>query len=222
MSREGVKATDSQGESDSMKQREDQVKLVMRLFKEEKLDKAFAFVKHPMALSQIVSMPESGGYHNVGHALGVAATAITLARESRIDPLHLAIAGLFHDAGHMRSATNPDHRNLALAAQRWMNFHSRSLVSHGHVDGVHVLSLILATNSAGKPSEQFTEEERIIYDADTLAGLGECSTVEALSAYQDGLRDEGYTGAMDPRDFVKMRGVYSRAGRAMSEEMKLL
>lgn len=197
-------------------------KQLASLFKAHKLEKTFAFVKNPMALSQIVAMPEAGGYHNVNHATAVAGTAILLAKRSGIDPLHLAIAGLFHDAGHQRSATNPDHRNLAGSVIRWANFHTANLRHRSEVDEERVTSLILATHSACAPTENFTEEERIIFDADTLAGLDYGNDEQKLEKYRNGLLSEGYTEAMTPQEFVKLRGIYSKAGTKLAKELDLI
>lgn len=168
-------------------------------------------------LSKILNMPMNG-YHSIQHALAVSQFCQELAVASNYDTLtlnSLRYAGLFHDAGHTRMAHNPDHRNISKSLQIWNKFEYTHNLEEEY-DNDLINDLILCTHSglSGDYIEQnYSETEKIIYDADTLAGTLVLDIPGGVDQMMQDLHDEGYVNAGNPVAFVKYRGLYSAAAK---------
>ena len=179
---------------------------------------AFDFLDSLQETSEILSMPLSGTYHSVAHALGVSSVAHHLAVQGRRNRKHvddedllaLTVAGLFHDADHTRRFNVEDSFNLERAVNRL-----RLFVSERWNEGKSLLplmeKLILSTNS-GSTSRNRDQLESWLYDADTLAGSVAYLIDNGVEKYLNSLRVEGFSSPVEPSSFIEKRGLATKEG----------
>lgn len=174
--------------------------------KDSQMEENFFFLL--MDMENGLRLPTTGGYHNLGHVMRVASLAYWAGKMSglTVDECRaLLLAGLFHDAGHARSAHINDRDNIAVAVSIFREWEFEG------VDPNLVISLIQATTADGSKVARVitgTLAQKVMADADLLV-LTDRDFEEHII---DGLKEEGYD-AQPPQVFLGANGCFTEAGR---------